>query len=238
QPIQGLQADAPRDAGITHTVGPNASAFGFLAPTPSQETDELTLTAHLGPDAPEETPPQDALVCDAAGVVQKTWPLAPAEEAEHAAVGQGVQVHTVGWWVNGSSFYTNLDRYHNSSLPQGYLGEYGGGEALKVYIYDEDPDELPPRYERAGYLVTIEGFNEALKGITTQGARIAYLQPEEAYTRADREGHPLYGDALIFYIEVTSIDEVPCEVPEPVCDVPRTPDPPEPPALGPVPWRG
>lgn len=220
---------APVDREIVHEVGPNQTSFAVFQPGPDGEN--LTLQVDLAPTGPDAL--VDGLDCDLTGVAAGEVPLAPPAEEDRGQTGKGVHVHTVGWWTNGSSFYTNLDRYHDSSLPKGYLGEYAGGDPLKVYVYDEDPDEMPRRYEEAGYAVTIPGFNEALKGIHTTAPRLVYLEPEQAYTREDRRDHALYGDALIFYIEAVEVEEVPCTVPEPVCDVPTTPDPP-PPAASPA----
>ncbi len=200
---------------LTVQLAPNETGFGGI----HAEHDNATLTATLTQAEP----------CQGEPTASEPVELAEPTEAERGEGGRGVLVHTVGWWTNGSSFYTNLDRYHDDpATPKGYA-DYSGGEALPVYVYNESGEEMPPRYERAGYVTTIPGFNEALKGIPTTGALLAYLEPEQAYTRPGNEDHPLYGDVLIFYIEAVEVTTVPCEVPQPVCDIPREPEPPEPP---------
>lgn len=59
------------------------------------------------------------------------------------------------------------------------------------------------------YYTTIEGFNEALKGLSTTTARIVHVPPEKAYTRPGLENHPLYGDELVFYI-LLQVKSQPC----------------------------
>lgn len=157
--------------------------------------------------------------------------VARPEESPRGAAGKGVHVRTAGFWENGTSFYTNHGGVHaRDDIPKGYLGEYGGDEPLKVYVYEEETSEMPRRYQEAGYAVTIRGFNEALKGIPQGGARVAQLAPEDAYTAPGREDHPLYGDALVFWIEAVEVVDLPCPLPPPQCDLPATPPlPPVPP---------
>lgn len=155
-------------------------------------------------------------------------PIQPNATAEE---GQGVLVRTVGFWMNGTSFYTNHEGFHNrTDLPRDYVGNYTGSDPLKVYIYDESSQELPDRYNESGYSTTIPGFNEALKTLPTMGARFTAFPPEQGYTREGNEEHPLYGDPLAFYIEALEVRTIPCEVPQPVCEVPGQDDAPEPPA--------
>lgn len=224
--VEGLQADAGRHHGIIHRLGPDETGFGFYATEADAEAqDHVRIRGSLGPDDQAEA----TVDCQDAGLTRWSVGLAEPQAGDTVETGKGVLVHTVGLWTNGTSFYTNLDRFHErEDLPKGYLGEYGGGDPLKVYVYDESPDEMPRRYEEAGYAVTIPGFNEALKGMSTTAPRTAYLTPEEGYTREGNEDHDLYGDALVFYIEAVEVVEEPCTVPEPVCDVPTTPDPPPP----------
>jgi hypothetical protein len=62
----------------------------------------------------------------------------------------------------------------------------------------------------AGYSTTIQGFNEALKGLSTTATRVVRLAPEEAYTLPGNEAHPLYGDAIVFYIDIVEAVAAPC----------------------------
>jgi hypothetical protein len=147
--------------------------------------------------------------------------LAEPEDATQAEGGKGAIVHTVGWYTDGQPFYHTMDRYEDTQgIPtRPDLGS-SDGEPLKVYVYNESSDEMPERYNDSGYNTTIPGFNEALKGLATVGGEITYLEPEEAYTREGSEDHPLYGEDLVFYIEVVEVRTVPCEVPQPVCTAP------------------
>ena len=61
-----------------------------------------------------------------------------------------------------------------------------------------------------GFFTTIEGFNEALKGLSTTTMRVVLVPPEKAYTLEGREDHVLYGDAIVFLIAVLSVDPLPC----------------------------
>lgn len=78
---------------------------------------------------------------------------------------------------------------------------------------DQAIDALPGQADEetgAGYFTTIPGFNAALQGLSTMTARVVRLEPEEAYTRPGNEDHPLYGDAIVFYIKVLDVVDVPC----------------------------
>lgn len=206
---------------VTHALAPVALAFGALEASPADDAADVSVELRIA---------SAEAACAPLGVVEG-YALAPPEEAPRAAAGMGVHVRTAGFWENGTSFYTNHGGVHaRDDIPKGYLGEYGGDEPLKVYVYDQDPSEMPRRYQEAGYAVTIRGFNEALKNIPQGGARVALLAPQDAYTAPGREEHPLYGDALVFWIEAVEVVDLPCPLPQPQCDVPATPPlPPIPP---------
>lgn len=158
---------------------------------------------------------------------------------EKARPGVGALVHTAGFWENGTLFYTNMDRFHNdTTIPRGGWYEFTNGDPLRVYLYNRSRDERPPRYNASNNGVkppggqpshvwspTIEGFNAALKTMQTTGSWIVRIPPHQAYTQPGRERHPLYGDALVFYMEIRNVVVVPCPVPEPACDptVPKVP---------------
>lgn len=165
--------------------------------------------------------------CPDGGTTTNTLIVVPTGGGDAVSPGHGVEVYTAGFWTNGTLFYTNMHRVQfDDAIPHpdgGELGQWPGGEALPVYVYDGSRDEMPARYEEAGYFTTIRGFNEALKGMVEGQSRVARLAPEDAYTRPDARDHALYGDELVFYIELVRIADVPCEVPEPVCEVPRPP---------------
>lgn len=146
--------------------------------------------------------------------------------------GNGALVHTAGFWRdNGTLFYTNMDRVHNDTrFTRAGWYEYGGGDPLKVYVYNGSRDEMPPRYEEAGYSTTIYGFNLALHYMVTTAGAIADIPPERAYTKPEYSGnettepHVLYGDALVFWIEVVEVTSVRCPVGVgPVCEAPDVP---------------
>jgi FKBP-type peptidyl-prolyl cis-trans isomerase 2 len=61
-----------------------------------------------------------------------------------------------------------------------------------------------------GYFTTITGFNEALKGLSTRTSRVVHVAAEDAYTLPGNEGHPLYGDDIVFLIQVEAVDDLPC----------------------------
>ena len=217
--------DPSREPDHAIAVEANGSAFGGILLTGEElgvARFQVELFEQPGPDGGDPA-------CEGDPLAVYEVPIAPVASDAVGTVGKGILVHTVGWWTNGTSFYTNSDRYNDrAELPRSYLGDYGGGEPLHVYVYGDSREEMPPRYERAGYFTTIAGFNEALKGMTVGSTRVAYLEPEEAYTLEGREDHPLYGEPLIFYIEALEVVDLPCEVPQPVCDIPNIPEPPAP----------
>jgi hypothetical protein len=149
------------------------------------------------------------------------WDLAEPREGKSARPGQGVHVYTAGFWENGTLFYTNIKSVDHDWPHAGWYG-WEGADPLPVYVYDKDRSEQPAYWKDAagttpvageaglGYFTTIPGFNEALKGLSTDTVRVARLTPEQGYTRAGNEDHPLYGDALVFYIKVVDVVDLPC----------------------------
>lgn len=151
-----------------------------------------------------------------------TWHLRSPAKGEVASPGQGVHVYTAGFWPNGTLFYTNIEAVHESDWPRASWYSWGGGEPLPVYVYDEDPDERPAYWSVSAsapvagtvtawnYFVTIPGFNEGLKDLSTTTTRVVEMPPDQAYTREGNEDHPLYGDRLIFYSYITDVVDRPC----------------------------
>lgn len=153
-----------------------------------------------------------------------TWHLAEPEMGDTAGVGQGVHVMTAGFWENGTLFYTNIAEIDTDpAWPKAGWYAWEGAAALPVYVYGSDRSEQPLHWTDLqagtplagtvpglGYFTTIPGFNEALKGLSTTTTRVVHLAPEEAYTRPGNEDHPLYGDALVFYIKVLDVVDFPC----------------------------
>ena len=152
-----------------------------------------------------------------------TWDLAAPQEGRAAEPGEGVHVYTAGFLENGTLFYTNIKAIDHDDWPRTDWYAWEGGEPLPVYVYDEDRGEQPAYWKDpqagtpvagtvpgVGYYTTIPGFNEALKDLSTNTVRVVRLAPEEAYTRAGNEDHPLYGQALVFYIKVDDVVPLPC----------------------------
>lgn len=152
-----------------------------------------------------------------------TWDLAEPREGDAAEPGQGVQVYTAGFLENGTLFYTNIKAIDHDDWPRTDWYAWEGGEPLPVYVYEEDRSEEPPYWEDPqsgtpvegtvpglGYYTTIPGFNAALKGLSTNTVRVVRMEPEEGYTRAGNEDHPLYGEPLVFYIKVADVVPLPC----------------------------
>lgn len=209
-PVEVLDRNVPEDEGT----------FAAFSLEPGEGEVQLEIRAHAeGIEADLRDP-----LCEDTRVQREPLSLDERSGFDRAQAGQGVLVHTVGWWPNGTSFYTNMDRYHERpDLPHDYLGPYESGEPLKVYVYNESREEMPERYNESGYVTTIPGFNEALKAVPTVGGHVTYLEPSQAYTTEGNEDHALYGDPLIFYIEAIETRTVPCEVPQPVCTPPEPP---------------
>lgn len=152
-----------------------------------------------------------------------SWDLMAPMEGEAAQPGQGAHVLTAGFWENGTLFYTNIKALDHSDWPRAGWYAWEGGEPLPVYVYDEDRSEQPALWKDPqagtplagtvpglGYSTTIPGFNEALKGLSSSTVRVVRMTPEEGYTRAGNEEHPLYGAPLVFYIKVVDVVDLPC----------------------------
>lgn len=219
-------AAEPSGAGVRHDVGPRGSAFGGYRWPATAEDTSLVFQVDLAKDG-----------CRRTGVAAASWPLASPEDRDAGAEGKGILVRTGGFWTNGTSFYTNHAGIHEEpGIPKGYLGEYTSDTPLKVYVYadGETRADVPRRYTDAGFALTIAGFNDALKGLPVGTARVAWLAPEEAYTLEGREDHPLYGETLVFWIEAVEVVDLPCTLPQPVCDVPTGPSPPPLPPVPPL----
>jgi hypothetical protein len=166
------------------------------------------------------------------------WELSSPREGETATVDEGALVYTAGFWENGTLFYTNIKEVDAQAWPRAGWYEWEGADPLPVYVYDQDRAEQPPHWRApsssvpptgspadpimretlggvesmygVGYYTTIQGFNEALKGLSTHTTRVVRLAPEEAYTLPGNEDHPLYGDALVFYIKIVEVRPLPC----------------------------
>jgi hypothetical protein len=160
------------------------------------------------------------------------WYPAPAREGQLAEVGKGVLVHTAGFLEDGTLFYTNLDwvnrtTHGDTPWPRVDWYQFTSPDPLPVYVYGKDRSEIPPHWSAGQqvpsdlpvataamlpgrYFTTIPGFNEALKGLSTATVHVVRIAPEDAYTRAGYEEHPLYGEALVFLIQLEAIADHPC----------------------------
>lgn len=206
--------------------------FSAIRVTPGQGSGQLDLDYRL-----------DA--CEGGNI---TWDLDAPRTGDSAQPGQGVHVYTAGFWENGTLFYTNIAAIDRSDWPRASWYAWEGGEPLPVYVYDQSRDEEPPSWRPPsshvpktgtpadpalatagheadtttglGYFTTIPGFNEALKGLSSSTVRVVRLAPEDAYTRPGNEGHDLYGDAIVFYIKVVQVVDLPCPLAAgDLCDV-------------------
>lgn len=141
--------------------------------------------------------------------------------------GLGALVRTVGYWDNGTVFYTNMKEVRdNAGLRSVNLGEEEPTEAdyepLKVYVGGRRGEAPPEPYNASGYVPVIEGFDARLRGMREGETLVARLAPEQAYTRPGNEEHVLYGDALNFVVQVTRVDDLgaPPDCGLPVCPAP------------------
>lgn len=155
-----------------------------------------------------------------AGSSLRAWSYAPVEADRVVRPGDGVSVYYAGFWLNGTLFSTNMRSVDESGWPRGgwYVSE--AGAPLNVYVYEKDRSERAPVWGPTNpatnqpvdwsYYPTIVGFNEALKGLSVGSSRVVVIPPEKAYTQPGRESHILYGDALVFFIDVVEVVDVPC----------------------------
>lgn len=167
------------------------ATFSAAPSTTGFEVSVLDLDWELGDD-----PPQTAPVLESETFERSVDLRADLETVE---AGHHVQTATVGVWLNGTSFYTNIAQLNASSeFPAGYDNTTFNGDPLPVYVYDEDPSERPPGSRDECLLLTISGYNDLLKTQVDQGTNVRWLAPEEAYTREGAEDHHLYGEVLVF----------------------------------------
>lgn len=121
--------------------------------------------------------------------------------------GQHVQTATVGVWLNGTSFYTNIpDLNASAEFPAGFNRSGVADAPLPIYVYDKDRSEQPAGSKDTCHFTTITGYNALLKTQVAEGTNVRWLAPEEAYTRPGAEDHHLYGDVLIFMNTIVQHD--------------------------------
>lgn len=131
----------------------------------------------------------------------------PTDAAAPVLPGDHVQTATVGFWTNGTSFYTNIAELNDDpAFPAGYDRSEFGGDPLPIYVYGQDRTEQPIGSRDTCHFTTIDGYNALLKTQSEGSTGVRFLQPHEAYTRPGAEEHPLYGDALIFMNTIVAHD--------------------------------
>lgn len=162
------------------------------------------------------------------------WTLAAPEAGAVARAGAGVRVLTAGFLEDGTLFYTNIETVNNDTRwTHAPIYSWAGAAPLPVYVYDHDRAERSTAWSATtggsplgpatgnmtawNYYTTIPGFNDALKGLSTNTVRVVRLAPEQAYTDANHTTHPLYGLPLIFLIKLVAVEELPCTDLGPVC---------------------
>lgn len=138
-----------------------------------------------------------------------TREIAWKEEVTKVAADQHVKTATVGVWLNGTSFYTNIAHLNDDPefpLPDNANRSDFDGAPLPIYVYSEDRSDQPPGSKDTCHFTTITGYNALLKTQADQGTNVRWLAPEEAYTRPGAEEHWLYGDVLIFMNTIVAHD--------------------------------
>ncbi|MEA3203289.1 MAG: hypothetical protein QOI63_964 [Thermoplasmata archaeon] len=154
------------------------------------------------------------------------WDLRPPAAGMVAQPGMGVRVMAAGFWENGTLFYTNIPQVDQAAWPRAAWYAWSGADPLAVYVYGQDRGERGALWSAStagtaagpvtgnatawDYATTIPGFNAALKGLSLNTARVVRVAPEDAYTVAGKERHPLYGAALVFYIKLVAVETLPC----------------------------
>ena len=134
------------------------------------------------------------------------WNVTTASGTDVGA-GDHVQTQTVGFWTNGTSFYTNIPALNaDPDFPAGYPRADFVGDPLPVYVYGADRTEQPPASRDTCHFTTIPGYNALLRTQAEGSTGVRFLAPEEAYTRPGAQDHPLYGDALVFMNTIVAHD--------------------------------
>lgn len=138
-----------------------------------------------------------------------TWERSVTVDASSRFVrpGHHVQTATVGLWINGTSFYTNIAEL-NSDLrfPAGYPETDFDATPLPIYVYNADGAEQPNGSRDTCHFTTITGYNELLKTQASGTTGVRYLEPTEAYTRDGAEDFFLYGHPLVFLNTIVAHD--------------------------------
>ncbi len=225
---------APSDWTVSATAIANGTSGPHLLLVRAQPTTATSANVTLSWTA---TRASEGCMAGSAGHVR--WALAPPKPGAVGQVGSGVRVLTAGFFENGTLFYTNIEAIHNDTQwARSPIYSWDGSAPLPVYVYDHERSERPSVWAATtagtpvgpatgnmtawNYYTTIPGFNDALKGLSTNTVRVVHLAPDEAYTDANHTAHPLYGLPLVFLIKVVAVDELPCADAAPACLRPPT----------------
>lgn len=138
-----------------------------------------------------------------------TYEIMPFSFDMDVSPGDHVRTVTVGFWLNGTSFYTNAaDLLVDPDFPgaPGWVSADDGSDPLPVYVYEQGREEQPYGSQDNCYFTTITGYNDLVDVQTLGSTGIRLLQPEEAYTLPGYEDHDLYGDPIVFMNTVIAHD--------------------------------
>lgn len=125
-----------------------------------------------------------------------------------AREGVGARVRSVGFWDNGTVFWTNMKSVRDHGGVPMVWDEDLTYDVLKVYVGGERGEDPPEPYASEGYVPVIDGFDQRLRGMRGGETLAVRIPPEDAYTYAGNEDHALYGDALNFVVQVVAVDEL------------------------------
>ncbi|MGB1697746.1 MAG: hypothetical protein ACPHK8_05055 [Thermoplasmatota archaeon] len=136
------------------------------------------------------------------------WAIVETTPQALVTPGTLVQTTTVGLWINGTSFYTNSAQLlADPMFPAGGIVDRNGGtETLPIYVYENANSEQPYGNADNCYFTTIPGYNGLLKSQAGLSTGVTFMQPSQGYTVEGNEGHPLFGDALVFLNTIVAID--------------------------------
>jgi hypothetical protein len=181
--------------------------------------------------------------CGAAGgVTFSTGAL--QQQGTILAPGHGAHVWYAGFWENGTLFETNIEALDHSAWPRAGWYESVPYAPLPVYVYDQSRSEEPEHWKAhgapatgtpvdgpaataaaapgLGYYSTIKGFNDGLKGMSTTGARVTWMDAKDAYP-GGTANNPLAGANLVFYVRLEDVVDAPCPAPQPTGMLPCPP---------------
>lgn len=207
-PIAETTGDAPQTAFL-----PVRMENGTPTPSPAAYigagASALFLTQILDVGADQADVRLDVLASSSrgAGVERLHWSVAQAEGGRPAAPGDHVQTVTVGVYLNGTSFYTNIAELdQDPAFVRSYAATDFGADPLPIYVYGDDRREQPAGSADQCHFTTIKGYNRLLLTQAEGSTNVKLLRPDQAYTVEGNEGHFLYGQGLVFLNTVVAHD--------------------------------